>query len=171
MRVNCQLEREKEDTEGQGGQGRKEDSEYYFFQLTGNGEYWDILRIIIQKNQAEPPLFQSGEGQRLTVEKKSISKSDWDKLGSFVLNFKSKIKLTLSSFQLHQVNLMQVCKSQRGVFITTLKSQEWTAPGIATPLGLSCPRQVQFAATTYSIVAQHSSYQRGSGQHTVQPAF
>lgn len=31
MRVNCQLEREKEDTEGQRGQGRKEDMEYCFY--------------------------------------------------------------------------------------------------------------------------------------------
>lgn len=39
MRVNCQLEREKEDTEGQIGQGRKEDKEHCFCWLTGNGEY------------------------------------------------------------------------------------------------------------------------------------
>lgn len=30
MRVNCQLEREKEDAEGQGGQEREEDREYHF---------------------------------------------------------------------------------------------------------------------------------------------
>lgn len=31
MRVNCQLERRKEDTEEQRGQGRKEDTEYCFY--------------------------------------------------------------------------------------------------------------------------------------------
>lgn len=35
MRVNCQLERQKEDTEGQRGQGREEDKEYAFYYLTG----------------------------------------------------------------------------------------------------------------------------------------
>ena len=38
MRVNCQLERQKEDTEGQRGQGREEDKGYGLFMLTGNGE-------------------------------------------------------------------------------------------------------------------------------------
>ena len=46
MRVNCQLERQKEDTEGQRGQGREEDKGYGLFTLTGNGE-WDILGGII----------------------------------------------------------------------------------------------------------------------------
>lgn len=41
MRVNCQLEREKEDTEGQRGQGRREDEEYCLYPLILNaGCFW-----------------------------------------------------------------------------------------------------------------------------------
>lgn len=39
MRMKCQLERQKEDTEGQRGHGREEDKEYCFCLLTGNGEH------------------------------------------------------------------------------------------------------------------------------------
>ena len=40
MSVNCQLEREKDDTEGQRGQGREEDKDYCLYLLTVNGEYF-----------------------------------------------------------------------------------------------------------------------------------
>ena len=55
MRVNCQLEREKEDSEGQGGQGREEDRVYYLYKLTADGEYWDILGVIVWKYRVQPP--------------------------------------------------------------------------------------------------------------------
>lgn len=39
MRVNCQLEMEKEDAEGQRGQSRKEDEAYSFSSLTDSVKY------------------------------------------------------------------------------------------------------------------------------------
>lgn len=42
MGVNCQLESEKEDSEGQGGQGREEDRVYYLDKLTADiGIFWE----------------------------------------------------------------------------------------------------------------------------------
>lgn len=43
MRVNCQLERQRGDSEGHKGHCREEDKECCFYSLTGRGEFGDIV--------------------------------------------------------------------------------------------------------------------------------